>query len=174
MFVSTIDLRLRDLEFDLELKPGVLVLSDDPFIQETVLKAAGIAQYRESTREILVRGGLETTISFPCDRCLEKIFRPLKLSFDLAYLPEEATPTEEEREVGSGEIDLAFYHGEGLDLDDVLREQILLDLPMRRVCEPACAKEPLPLKVKTEVVRDPRWSVLEGFRPVGADEPEQP
>lgn len=172
MFVSIIDLRLRDLEFDLEIKPGVLVASDDPFVQETVLRSAGIVHYRASTREILVRGEMQTTISYPCDRCLEKIYRPMQLSFDLAYLPEEATPTEEEREVGSGEIDLAFYQGEGLDLADVLREQILLDLPMRRVCEPACAKEPLPLKVKTEEIRDPRWRALEGFHPSGADEPE--
>ncbi len=77
---------------------------------------------------------------------------------------------EDEREVGSGEIDLAFYQDERLNLVDVLREQILLDLPMRRVCEPACGSEPPSLKVKEEEVKDPRWRALEGYRPKGTDE----
>ncbi|MCU0229143.1 MAG: DUF177 domain-containing protein [Bryobacterales bacterium] len=165
MFVRISDLQIRDFAFHLEIKPGALALPGDPFAQEEPVRADGVVHYRVATREILVRGSLSTIVSYPCDRCLEAIRRPLQLAFNLAYLPEDASPTEDEREVGAGEIDLAFYQDDGLNLADVLREQILLDLPMRRVCEPACGRNPLPAQGEVAESRDPRWNALAGYRP---------
>jgi len=41
-------------------------------------------------------------------------------------------------EIDEGEAEIGFYEGSGLELADVLREQILLALPMQRVCSDAC------------------------------------
>ena len=35
-------------------------------------------------------------------------------------------------------MEAGFYEGDGLDLADVLREQIMLELPMQRVCHEDC------------------------------------
>ena len=165
MFVNLSDLHNRDVEFRLESQPGQLGVLDEQVRQETKMMASGLVRYRASTREIFVQGSLEVTVSFPCDRCLTQILRPIHLALDLSYLPEDASPTEEEREVTADEVDLAFYKGSGIDLLDVLREQILLDLPMRRVCEPGCASVANPDVIQLVASPDPRWSALEGFRP---------
>ncbi len=168
MFVRISDLQQRDFEFHLEINPGALALPGDPFAQDEAVRADGVVHFRAATREILVRGSLSTTVSYPCDRCLEGIRHPLQLTFDLSYLPEDASPKEDEREVGAGEIDLAFYQDDGLNLADLLREQILLDLPMRRVCDPDCGKGPVLPQVDDSGTGDPRWNALAGFRPKSA------
>jgi uncharacterized protein len=38
----------------------------------------------------------------------------------------------------AGESEIDFYEGEGLELERVLREQILLALPMQRICREDC------------------------------------
>ena len=74
-----------------------------------------------------------------CDRCLED--RPLSrstLDFDLFYAPVEAGPDSPEVALDTGESEIDFYQGEGLELEEVLREQILLALPMQRICREDC------------------------------------
>lgn len=171
MFVSISDLQLRDFAFQLEMPSGTLDVPEEQFVQETALRASGVVHYRASTREILVRGSMAVTVSYPCDRCLERVNRPIQLSFDLAYLPEDSSPVEEEREVDAAEMEIAFYRGNGLDLVEVLREQVILDLPMRRVCEPACGNPPPASETESTRARDPRWSALEGYQPPGSQEP---
>lgn len=165
MLVTLNELQKEDFEFNLEIEPGKLDYLDDQLAQVGVLRASGVVHYRDSTREILVRGSLAGTISFPCDRCLERVSHPLQIKLDLAYLPEDASPSDDELEIGADDVDLAFYQENGIDLFDVLREQMLLDLPMRRVCVPKCVASPLPDSAPEAAVRDPRWSALEGFRP---------
>ncbi len=62
-----------------------------------------------------------------CNRCLEPADFPIDSSFDLFYRPAEAAGDgEEEVEIDEGEAEIAFYEGAGIDLKDVLREQVLL------------------------------------------------
>lgn len=165
MLVTLNELQKEDFEFNLEIEPGKLDYLDDQLAQVGVLRTSGVVHYRDSTREILVKGSLAGTISFPCDRCLERVSHPLQIKLELAYLPEDASPSDDELEIGADDVDLAFYQENGIDLFDVLREQMLLDLPMRRVCVPKCVASPLPDSPQKAAVRDPRWSALEGFRP---------
>ena len=163
MFLNVSDLQHREIDFDLEIQPGELNYLDDQLLQETPLTAKGTASFRSSTREIFVRGLLTVDVSYPCDRCLERVRRSVKQEFNLLYLPEDLGPTEEEREIGSAETEIGFYQNGGLELSDVLREQVLLELPMRRVCEPACAKKVVS-PVASSPEADARWKALEGFK----------
>jgi uncharacterized protein len=54
------------------------------------------------------------------------------------YRPAFLTPEQEEMAVAASESEVGFYEGDGLDLADVLREEILLLLPMHRVCREDC------------------------------------
>jgi uncharacterized protein len=76
-----------------------------------------------------------------CDRCLEPAGFPIESKFDLFYRP--AAPANphrpaEEVEIDEGEVELAFYEGGGLELKDILREHILLSMPMQRTCNETC------------------------------------
>lgn len=163
MFLNASDLQLRDFDFDLEFSPGELNFFEDQLVQETPLVAKGTASFRPSTREIFVKGFLTVVVSYPCDRCLERVRRSVRQEFELVYLPEDLGPIEEEREIGAAEADIGFYQGGGIELTDLLREQVLLELPMRRVCEPACASE-LASRAANPPLADARWKALEGFK----------
>ncbi|MEN6607705.1 MAG: DUF177 domain-containing protein, partial [Bryobacteraceae bacterium] len=84
------------------------------------------------------------------------------------YEPADSVPHSEELEVGAGESDLDFYEGEGLELELVLREQVLLALPMQRVCRadckgicPVCGqnRNNVECNCRTETADD-RWAAL--------------
>ena len=60
---------------------------------------------------------------------------------DLFYLPRLASrPEDEEEEVelDDHEVVVGYYDDERLDLGEVVREQLLLSLPMKRVCREEC------------------------------------
>ena len=59
-------------------------------------------------------------------------------AFDLFYRPSALLDVEEELAIDEGEAEMGFYEGEGMELEEILREQILLLLPMQRVCSPDC------------------------------------
>ena len=47
-------------------------------------------------------------------------------------------PDGEELSVTSAEAEISYYQGEGLLLEDVLREQVLLAVPLRAICREDC------------------------------------
>jgi uncharacterized protein len=59
-------------------------------------------------------------------------------SFDLFYspLPKDLKP--EEARLKDDDSEIGFFEGEGLFLADVLREQVLLALPMKVICRSDC------------------------------------
>ena len=89
-------------------------------------------------REIHIQGNLETRLELDCARCLEQVVAPVKRKFDLFYHPLDECPDGNEQAVPRGEEELEFYSGPGLLLEDVVKEQVLLSLPMRSVCRPDC------------------------------------
>jgi uncharacterized protein len=102
------------------------------------MEASGTAELKEALMEIEVTGHVSTKIEVACDRCLEPIAIPVDTDFDLVYLPAVYMPKGDEIEVQEKEAEVGFYQGEGLELKDVLREQVLLSLPMHRVCRENC------------------------------------
>ncbi len=62
--------------------------------------------------------------------------------------------TAEEVAIDEGEAEMGFYELPGLVLEDILREQLLLQLPMQRVCSETCKVEVCPVcgAVRNEVV----------------------
>jgi len=52
--------------------------------------------------------------------------------------PVKTIARNEEVQIDGAELEIGFYHGNGLLLEDVLKEQVLLDLPMKLLCRPDC------------------------------------
>jgi len=59
-------------------------------------------------------------------------------SFDLFYRPVDPEAVPDEVAIDEGEAEMGFYELPGLVLEDILREQLLLQLPMQRVCDESC------------------------------------
>ena len=173
MLLSVRDLELRKASFHAGFEPGKIDLSESKFRQATVLRVTGTAELVQGTDEIRVRGRISGELEGDCDRCLEAARLPIGGDFDLCYRPEYADSEAPEAELDEGETEIGFYEGTGLQLADVVREQILLWLPMRWICDPDC-KGICPIcggnrnKVSCgcrEQQVDDRWAALRDYRP---------
>ena len=139
MFFSVKELELRKAHFDVDLPPGQLDFSDNHLKQGGPLHAKGEAELVSlALGEIRVQGFYRVAVNADCDRCLEPAEFLIEKKFDLFYHPESSQTTVGEVHLDAGETEIGFYEGDGLALNDVLREQVLLDLPMQRVCKPDC------------------------------------
>ncbi|MBV9226043.1 MAG: DUF177 domain-containing protein [Acidobacteriaceae bacterium] len=171
MFISLQQLEQRPVRFKVEIPAGEIEY-DQSTTQASSLQAEGSAQLlNHSIGEIRVEGHLKVTMSATCDRCLEAALFPIENRFDLVYMPAGESMGGEE-EVDEAGIEVGYYEGNGLALNDILREVVLLALPMQLVCEEAC-KGICPVCGQNRNQRDcgchqesidDRWSGLKNFR----------
>lgn len=139
MFLGVHEMELRKLRFEEAFPPGEIQFLEGKIRQASVLETSGTAELLPNTKgEIRIRGRLKVRMEADCDRCLEAASFPIEVSFDLFYEPAAELPDKDELELGAGESEIDFYEGEGLELEHVLREQILLALPMQRTCRVDC------------------------------------
>lgn len=172
MFFRVRDLELRAGRFDVELAPGVVEFLDPKLRQVGPLKAAGTVELvMESLGEIRAKGHLSVQMEADCDRCLEPAPFPVDSDFELYYRP-VAEGYGEETAIDEGEAQMGFYEGDGLELNDVLREYVLLALPMQRVCSENCKgicpecgqnRNQIECACQTETVDD-RWAALKNLQ----------
>jgi uncharacterized protein len=139
VFFSVKELELKKVRFDVAFPPGEIDFSGDGLEQSTPLQAQGEAELLANTLgEIRIRGKLSVRMRCPCDRCLEPAEFLIASNFDLFYRPEVEDEYDEEVAIDEGESEIAFYEGGGIELKEILREYILLALPMQRVCHEDC------------------------------------
>ena len=136
MFLDVHELARNKISFEESLPPGRIDFGEDLWQVEN-LETHGLAELVAT--EIRLRGSLRTAVEVPCARCLERTRRPVEMEFDLFYRPIQTISREEEVQIKGEELDIGFYHGDGLWLEDTLREQVLLALPMKSICRADCA-----------------------------------
>ena len=159
----------------MELAVGEIEYLDPKLRQASVLKAGGkVELVAGALGEIRVKGHVAVEMQAECDRCLEPARFPLDSDFELYYSPvangyQEKTSVEVALE--AGEAEMGFYEGEGLELNDVLREYVLLALPMQRLCSencrgicPVCGQNRNQMECACRAAQmDDRWAALKEF-----------
>jgi uncharacterized protein len=93
--------------------------------------------YKDKSAFRLV-GNTVATLEAPCSRCLEAMTVPVDTSFDLRYQPHTATTGDAEREIEEDDLTTAFYENDEIDLEQLMREQFYLALPMKPLCGEGC------------------------------------
>ena len=136
MFLNVRELEFQAIEFDETLPPGKIDLGND-VVQVEPLVIRCSAELVAS--EIRLRGLLRTAVEVSCARCLEPVRRDLAREFDLFYSPMATIAKEETVAVSSDELEIGFYQGDGILLEDAIKEQVLLALPMKDVCREDCS-----------------------------------
>jgi len=172
------ELEAHAIDFDEHSAPGAIDFGRD-IRQSADLNSSGRVQLvREQhgkhsfINDIRIAGDLRTRVEFACARCLEPITRDVARKFDLLYRPQGSDAGKEELSVTAAEAEVGYYQGEGLLLEDVLREQILLALPLKVICRedcrglcPHCGRNlNLEQCACAEPLEDPRWSALKDIR----------
>lgn len=87
--------------------------------------------------EIVIQGGLNVHIELTCSRCLKKFTKRFDLPVHVVYHPLEDMGSES-HELKDDEMDMEFYTGSELDLHEVLKEQIVLSIQMKPLCDTNC------------------------------------
>jgi len=178
MFIEIKELELHPIDFREEFGAGAIDLGPD-VRQRTPLLAEGhvdlveeIHGKHEVVQDIRLKGRLETSLEVACARCLESVVVPVERSFDLLYRPVGTDSGHEELSVTDAEAEIGYYEGEGLLLEDSLREQVLLAVPLKTVCRedckgfcPHCGKNLNEGACScADQMEDPRWAALKEIR----------
>jgi uncharacterized protein len=178
MFLDIKELELHPLEFAEEFPPLTFDLGGEAH-QKGALKASGHAEVveehhgkHEVLKDIRLRGKLSAQLELQCARCLESVPQEIKREFELLYRPLGSDAGRDELSVTDAEAEIGYYQGEGILLEDVLREQVLLALPLKVTCReeckglcPQCGKNLNQEQCSCSVeMEDPRWAALKEVR----------
>ncbi len=87
--------------------------------------------------EVLFKGNLSTSIELRCSRCLKAFKKDMDIDIDVVY-HSVSELKEETYEIKEDELDTGFYRGDELDLDELLLEQLILNIPMKPLCKESC------------------------------------
>jgi uncharacterized protein len=88
--------------------------------------------------EVMVTGEMNAEVKLQCSRCLKEFYRVLSVPVDVVYHPVEELKGEEHHKVTPDELDTDFYSGEELDLLDLMKEQVSLNMTMKPLCSDSC------------------------------------
>lgn len=89
-------------------------------------------------KKIIIQGVIQTLLQLECSRCLEDFFCHVDEPFTVTFFPAEDRPKEPDLELESEDLDVSFYEEQEIDLSELVREQILLAVPMNPVCKLNC------------------------------------
>lgn len=178
MLISLEDLERKPVDFREEFSPGQVEFGPE-LKQLSPLHSSGRATLieehqgaREVIQDIRVVGQMSTRVEVACARCLDPVRRDVERSFDLLYRPLGADAGREEISVTQAEAEIGYYTGEGVMLEDILREQLLLEVPIKVVCRedckglcPQCGQNLNQGSCNcVPQAQDPRWDALRDLR----------
>ena len=179
MLITPFDLQNEPLQIHEQIAPGAIDYAPDtrqvgPLPVDG--KADLIVEHRgpqEQVEDIRVRAEYKGEFEVLCARCVEPVSVPLQGEFDLLFRPENADAEAGERSITEDETEIGYYGKNGLLLEDVVREQVLLSLPGRTLCKPDCKglcvhcgqnlNDGSCNCAETESLKDPRWTALQSL-----------
>jgi uncharacterized protein len=163
------DIPPQGLDLDFESDPSSIDLLEEGIgFEGSIHVHLSVSKQQEM---VFVRGQARTHLLLECGLCLKKFTSPLNLGIHAEYLPSQSLPAQEEHELQPEEMDVVFYSGDTIQFGDLIREQIILAIPMHPLCTPNCQglcprcgqdrnKEVCQCQEKDA---DPRFSVLKNY-----------
>jgi uncharacterized protein len=112
--------------------------AEDPGLEFADARITGLVHLSKHGQDILVRGNLSGHMDLACGRCLEPFTAPAAIDFDLLLVPGPTGARAADVELSQTDLDLDYYTGEIVDLESLLREQIILMMPLKPLCEETC------------------------------------
>ena len=126
---------------------------------------------RLSGNEVFVNGHIDTRARVECDRCLQPVELPVSADFTLEYITGSEYESSEVAELTEAEMSVSVFGGKAIDVDEIVKEQVLLAVPTRMLCREDCKgicpqcgidKNTGDCQCVTEDI-DPRWAALKNL-----------
>jgi uncharacterized protein len=158
------------LPFDFEIRPDEIDLEDEPLKLKDSIRVKG--EIKKGIVQTDVRGEMAAEIVLECTRCLQTIEQNLEILFEAAFVTSEHYTQAKEAELNAADLDVSVFEGDRIDLIELVREQILLNLPEQVFCREDCKglcekcganRNLIDCKcIEKEV--DPRWAALKNLK----------
>jgi uncharacterized protein len=170
MIIDLITLRESPFDFEISLAPEEIELDSDEAKLKNAAQVKGILT--RHIAQIDVEGTIFAPLEIDCSRCLLAIDKDLEVNFHAVFVtPENFTETKE-AELNAGDLDVSVLEGNEINISELVREQILLNLPEQVFCQENCKglcekcganRNLIDCKcIEKEV--DPRWSALKNLK----------
>ncbi len=127
---------------------------------------------RFSGNQVFVNGHIEARAQVECDRCLQRVEAPVSADFALEYITGTDYESSDVVELTEAEMLVSVFDGEAIDVDEIVKEQILLAVPTRMLCREDCKgicpecgidKNTGECQCVTDDI-DPRWAALKNLK----------
>ncbi len=160
-FVPHFEFSIGGDELDLENEP--LKIKNGVDVEGDIKK--GIAQTE-------ISGKISARVVLECTRCLTEIEQDLEFPFDADFVNSEHFLDAKETELSEGDLGVAVLDDEKVDFNELVREQILLNLPEQVFCRENCKglcekcganRNLIDCKCKEKEI-DPRWAALKDLK----------
>ena len=128
-------------------------------------------EIRLSGNEVFVNGHFDARAQVECDRCLQPVELPVSGDFELEYISGSEYESSDVAELTEAELSVSVFDGEAIDVDEIVKEQILLAVPTRMLCREDCKgicpecgidKNTGDCDCVTDDI-DPRWAALKNL-----------
>ncbi|MGQ4806909.1 hypothetical protein NKDENANG_00246 [Candidatus Entotheonellaceae bacterium PAL068K] len=124
---------------DVTIRPALLQLPHD---EETAVTAP--IQIRgwltKADEQVYFQGQIRGVVTTSCSRCLEVVRLTFEAETRVVFLPPTSEGFEAEGRLGvADDLDLYTHNGMTLDLQPLVREQVVLAFPVQPLCQDDCA-----------------------------------
>lgn len=157
-------------KFDVTIELAEIDLEDATARLKGSVRASGAIEKHAGWFD--VDGLIEADAEVDCSRCLEPIERPLSIEFNARLIRGVSMVDGTDGEVDPKELDLSVLDDDVIDVNEVIREQILLDLPEQIFCSDECKglcpkcganRNLIDCKCEEDDI-DPRWAALKNLK----------
>ncbi|MGH9874272.1 MAG: YceD family protein [Pyrinomonadaceae bacterium] len=146
--------------------PDELVLEDD---RVRLLKAPTVSgKIRQQGARVHLSGQVTALAQVECDRCLKLVELPIDSHFNLEYVTAEDYRAQQAIELTEEDLDLSVFDGDAIDIDGLVKEELLLAVPDHVLCDESCKgmcpvcgvdRNSVDCECETQEI-DPRWAGL--------------
>lgn len=136
MIVDLSQLKDARTAFDFSFSANEIDLENESARLKNTVKASGQIAKRGTQTD--VAGELSAEAEIDCNRCLQPVERRLEIPFKASFVTPEFYTQAVEAELQADDLEVSLFDGERIDLTELAREQILLNLPAQVFCKEDC------------------------------------
>jgi len=103
-----------------------------------IAPAAVKGKVRLSGNEVFVNGHIDTRAQVECDRCLKPVELPVNVDFTLEYISGSEYESSQTAALTEDEMSVSVFEGGAIDVEEIVKEQVLLAVPTRMLCREDC------------------------------------
>ncbi len=170
MIIDLTSLKSSSLDLNFTFAPETIDLEGEDAKLISAVELQG--RLLKGSVGVTIAGEIAAAVEIECTRCLKAVERKLPVSFNSEYITAENFTAAKEAELQINDLDATVYEGDKIDLTELVREQILLNIPeqifcagtCRGLCEKCGANRNLLDCNCIEKDVDPRWSALKNLR----------